>query len=76
MHINIHYLYSKLDELKILLSNQTNIDVLCICETFLNDTFSDSEIQLENYVISKRQKSKWRVPSDLCKRELTMFLER
>ena len=46
MHMNIHYLYPKLDELKILSSRQTNTDVLCICETFLNDTFSDSEIQL------------------------------
>ena len=37
MHLNIHYLYSKLDEIKILLSQQPNIDILCCCESFLND---------------------------------------
>ena len=58
MYINIHYLYSKLDELKILLSKQTNIDVLCIFETFLNDTFSDSEIQLENYQLFREKRKK------------------
>lgn len=37
MHLNIHYLHSKLDELKILLTQQNNIDILCVCETFLHD---------------------------------------
>ena len=49
VHLSIQYLYSKLDELNILLSQQSNIDILCICETFLNEEFSNQEIQLEKY---------------------------
>ena len=33
-HLNVHYLYPKLDELKLLLSEQ-NIYIFCLCETFL-----------------------------------------
>ena len=56
MHLNIHDLYSKFDELKALLSHQNNIDILCICETFLNDTFSDTELQLENYQLFRKDR--------------------
>ena len=43
-HLNVHYLYPKLDKLKLLLSEQ-NIDIFCLCETFLNSEFSDNEFQ-------------------------------
>ena len=49
MHLNIYYFHSKLDEIKKLLSQQPNIDILCFCETFLNDQFSDDELSLDNY---------------------------
>ena len=56
MHLNIHYLYSKIDELKILLSQQQNIDILCVCETFLNDEFSSEDIQLQNYQLFRKDR--------------------
>ena len=56
MHLNIHYLYSKIDELRILLSQQQNIDILCICETFLQDEFCNEEIQLENYQLFRKDR--------------------
>ena len=56
IHLNIHYLYSKFDELKILLRQQNNLDILCFCETFLNDTFSDAEIQLENNQLFRKDR--------------------
>ena len=56
MHLNIHYLYSKLDEIKILLSQQPNIDILCFCDTFLNDQFSDDELSLENYQLFRKDR--------------------
>ena len=31
-------------------------DILCICETFLNDTFSDTELQLENYQLFRKDR--------------------
>ena len=58
MHLNIHYLYTKLDEIKILLSQQPNIDILCLCETFLHQEFSDNEINLENYQLFRKDSKK------------------
>jgi exonuclease III len=55
VHLNIHFLYSKLDEIKILLSNQ-NVDFLCLCETFLNDSFSDSELHIDNYRLFRKDR--------------------
>ena len=37
-HLNVHYLYPKLDEVK-LLTNYQNIDIFCLCETFLTSNF-------------------------------------
>ena len=54
MHLNIHYLYSKLDEIRILLSQQPNIDILCFCETFLNDQFHDTVLSLDNYQLFRK----------------------
>ena len=47
-HLNIHYLYPKRDETKCLLSQQ-NIDILCLCETFLSIEFLDSELNILDY---------------------------
>ncbi|MEW8548183.1 MAG: endonuclease/exonuclease/phosphatase family protein, partial [Candidatus Thiodiazotropha sp.] len=48
-HLNIHYIYPKLDEIKALLHYQTNIDFLCLCETFLHEEFSDHELKINGY---------------------------
>ena len=56
MHLNIHNLYSKLDELKILLTQTNEIDVICLCETFLNEDFRNEEIKLENYQLFRRDR--------------------
>ena len=46
-HLNIHYLNPKLDEIKFLVSEQ-NVDILRLCETFLNE-FSDNELIIPDY---------------------------
>ena len=56
MHINIHYLFPKFDEIKILLGQNPDIDILCLCETFLNDSFSDSEFQLQGYQLFRKDR--------------------
>ena len=56
MHLNIHYLYPKLDELKHLLEIHSKVDVLGLCETFLNDAFCDSELQLNNYQMFRKDR--------------------
>ena len=55
MHLNIHYLCPKLDEIKILLSKH-NIDVVGLGETFLNDMFADNEFQLHNYSLFRKDR--------------------
>ena len=47
-HLNIHYLYPKLDQLELLVLEQT-IDSLCSCEIFLNSEFSDNELLIPGY---------------------------
>ena len=47
-HFNIHYLYRKLDEIKFLINKQ-NLDILCLCKTFLNKEFSDNELIIPDY---------------------------
>ena len=55
VHLNIHFLYPKIDEIKLMLSQNT-FDILCICETFLNETFADFEVSLENYKLFRRDR--------------------
>jgi len=55
LHINIHYLYPKLDEIKLILSNNNTVDCFCVCETFLDSTFCDSEISINDYITCVRR---------------------
>ena len=57
VHLNIHYLYPKIDEIRLLASQHQNIDIFCFCETFLNDTFSDNEIILEGFNIFRKDRN-------------------
>ena len=50
-HLYIQYLYPKLDEIKILLYNQPNIDIFCLCETFLHNEFSDEELRINGLIL-------------------------
>ena len=55
-HLNIHCLYPKFDEVKYLLSQQQDIDILCFCETFLNESFLDLEIMLTGYQMFRKDR--------------------
>ena len=54
VHINIHYLYPKLDEIKLRLSNNNTFD--CVCETFLDSTFCDSEISIIDNITFRKDR--------------------
>ena len=54
-YLNAHYLYPKLDELKLLLSEQ-NIDIFCLCETFLNSEFSENELIIPGYEFIRKDR--------------------
>lgn len=47
-HLNIRSLPKHLDELKILLQDNP-LDIICLNETWLNPSWTDSELQVEGY---------------------------
>ena len=55
-NINICHLKPKLDEVKLLLSSDNNVDVLGICETFLNKNVDDKRINIDNYKIERKDR--------------------
>ena len=57
IHLNVRSLLPKLDELRIL-ARETKLACFCITETWLDDTVSDSEIQLENYNERRRDRNR------------------
>ena len=56
MHLNIHYLIPKFEEIKHFIDQHQNLDILGLCETFLNDYFSDNELQLNNYQLFRKDR--------------------
>ena len=57
MHLNIHHLFRKFDEIKHYLDNNNTIDILGLGETFLNEKFSDNEFKLHDYQFFCRDRS-------------------
>lgn len=57
VNLNIHFLYPKLDEIRLLISQQNNIHVISFCETFLNDTFSDQELYIDGYKLFRKDRT-------------------
>jgi hypothetical protein len=53
MHLNINYLIPKFEEIKMLLNEHKEIEIFGISETFLNDSFSDKEFQINGYQFRK-----------------------
>ena len=49
-HLNINRLANKIDQLSMLLQ-ETGIDVMCVTETFLDDTFDDAEVSIPGYLL-------------------------
>ena len=57
MHLNIHHLFRKFDEIKHYLDNHNTIDILGLGETFLNEKFADNEFKLHDYQFFRRDRS-------------------
>ena len=57
MLLNIRSLISKLDSLSYLLTNN-KIDVLCLNETFCDDSISDDELHIEGLMIERNDRTR------------------
>ena len=55
-NINICHLNTKIDEVKLLLSNPESIDILGVCETFLNDKISSNVLSIKGYNMERRDR--------------------
>ena len=55
-HLNVNGLFSKLDEIKLLLF-ETKIDILAISESHLNSEILDYEISIPNYALIRNDRS-------------------
>ena len=53
LHLNVNRLVTidanKFHEIRYLLSTNDNIDVICLSETFLNDSFDENQFILNGY---------------------------
>lgn len=56
LHLNIHYFYPKFDEIKLLMSDNSDIDIAGFCETFLSDNFLENGFILQNYQIFRKDR--------------------
>jgi hypothetical protein len=57
IHLNVRSLISKLDEVRLLAVN-TRAACICITESWLDDSISDSEVSIDNYVIQRKDRDR------------------
>ena len=57
IHLNVHYLYPKFDEVCHLIDKYKQPDIVGLCETFLNTSFSDNEFQLKGYTMFRKDRN-------------------
>ena len=55
-NINICHLLPKLDEVKILLHERRTVDILGVCETFLDNKVDDALLQIDDYVFERKDR--------------------
>ena len=55
-YTNANGLFNKLDELKIFLSVNKNIDLICVTETHFSKDILNAEIQIEGYTVFRHDR--------------------
>ena len=54
--LNIRHIKPKVDELKILLSELNQIEILGVCETLLNNSIDGTLLYIENYTFERKDR--------------------
>ena len=57
VHLNIHYVLPKLNEIQIVLSQNPNIECLCMCETVLDNSVLDSHLFVPGYLVVRKDRA-------------------
>ena len=58
-HLNVRSLYPKIDEIRVVVIS-LHLDVMCISETWLNESISDGEIAIDGYSIVRKDRENQR----------------
>ena len=56
VNLNIRHLEPKVDELKVLLPESKQVDVLGVCETFLNKSVDDKILHIDGYTFKRKDR--------------------
>ena len=56
-HINVRSLCSKIDEIQYLVTNSA-VDIFCVCETWLDDTVTNSEVHIDGYTVLRKDRNR------------------
>ena len=56
-NINICRIKPKLDEIKLLLNSSSNLDILGLCETFLDEKTDDNILQIEGFNFERKDRA-------------------
>ena len=54
--MSIRHLKQKVDELKVLLSESKQVDILGVCETFLNNSVDDKILHIDGYTFERKDR--------------------
>ena len=55
--LNVRGLLNKMDEMRTI-ATECNVDIMGICETFLDDNVADNEICMDGYTVVKKNRNK------------------
>ena len=55
-NLNIRHLKPKLDDVKLLLDSSNSVDILGLCETFLNKYVDDKTVSIEGYTFERKDR--------------------
>ena len=55
-NLNLCHTKHKLDDLKIMLSESKNVDILGLCETFLDSSVRDEKLHIPNYHFERKDR--------------------
>ena len=57
-NLNICHIKPKLDDIKIMLSESKNVDILGLCETFLDSSVDDETLHIPNYHFERKDRTR------------------
>ena len=55
-NLNVCHLLPKIDEIRLLLNEHRSVNILGLCETFLNDHIDNNELSIDSFIFERRDR--------------------